>query len=197
MTQQINLLQQRQKQNQQSLGPLSIAAGVVALAVLVILLQGNSISDKTAAVRKQADAGAARVAQLTAAIQATQAKQAASSSSSTVADGAALQARSEAARQLLAAAVQGGTPAGFSRQIGALNAAAVEGVWLTSVDVGKSGTQVSLTGAGVSSAAVMQYATRVNQAFRPLGVRFNNVEVTPQAASGPDQPPPVVLFKLS
>jgi hypothetical protein len=197
MSQQINLLQQTQKQHQQAPGPLYIALGAVALAVLVIFIQGTGASEKTAALRRQVDAGAARLTQFTATIQGVQAKQAATLAANPLADAATLQARADSARQMLAAVGQGGTPAGFSRQLAALNTAAVEGVWLTAVEMGKSGTQVSLAGGGVSSAAVMQYATRVNQTFRPLGVRFNTVEVNPQGPAGPDQAPAIVLFKLS
>jgi hypothetical protein len=76
--------------------------------------------------------------------------------------------------------------------------AARDDVWVTSMQRRRGGGEVVLTGRALSSDAVMQYVRRLNEAFKPLGVHFNSVELAPEGASAPGAPAPsAVAFKLS
>jgi hypothetical protein len=196
MSQQINLLQQKQ---QPSSRPALIALAVAVAGIAGILLYGASVSEATKAVRKRADAGEAQLTQLKATVAAVQAKKAGVAAAQSPAEIAQLRTRAEAARQLVGLAKDAGlgSQGGFSREFQALNAAATDGVWLTSADFGKGGGQVAISGGAMNSASVIQYAKRLNETYRPLGVRFNNVEVVPDAGGSADKPPGSVSFKLS
>jgi len=196
MSQQINLLQQKQ---QPSARAAIIALGVTVVGIAALLMYGAGVAESTRAVRARADAGEARLAQFKANIAAVQARKTGTAAPSSAEDIAQLRRRAEGARQLVGLARDAGLDSqqGFSRPFQALNAAATEGVWLTSVDFGRGGAQVSISGGATNSAAVIQYAKRLNDAYRPLGVRFNNVEVVPDQGGSPDRTSGLVSFKLS
>jgi hypothetical protein len=198
MSQQINLL--RQKTHRPAGAAFYVSSAVIALGILAIVGYGVMLSEDAQMLRRQADAAEARLMQLRTGIANSQAPKAAANGIELATELEQLRMRADAARQLVASVNTSapGSRVGFSPHFHALNSASTEGVWLTSVEVLKNGTQVSVSGAAVSSGSVMQYAVRLNETFRPLGVRFNTVEVTPDPGNAAsERAPTVVTFKLS
>jgi hypothetical protein len=194
MSQQINLLQEKQRP---PVTAALLAMGVMSLGVLAIALYGSSVSESTRALRRQADLGSARLGQTKASMASLQLQQSGAAARGTSSDLQELRTRAESARRLSASVREASfaTQSGFSRQLMALNSAGTQGVWLTAADFQKAGTQPSLSGGAVSSEAVLLYARRLNESMRPLGLRFNNVEVLPESGAA-SAAPTMVSFKL-
>ena len=194
MSQQINLL--RPKSNPAAAALWAGAAVVVA--ALAMVGYGQFVTAQTQDLRQRAAAGEARLAQVRTAVQMAQAaRQGQASPAELAAELADLRARASLVQQLVQE-VRGGTlgsPEGYSRHFDLLAGAARDDVWVTSISVARGGGEVLLTGRALTSDAVMQYVRRLNEAFKPLGVRFNSVELTPEGVSSPA--PSAVAFKLS
>ena len=77
-----------------------------------------------------------------------------------------------------------GNPSGYSQWFETLAAVHVDGVWLQGMDIGKAGQSVSITGKSLSADAVLRYIEQVNDAFKPMNVRFSSMEITQDGASG-------------
>ena len=79
-----------------------------------------------------------------------------------------------------------GQPGGYSQWLETLAAVHVDGVWLQGLDIGKAGQSVSISGKSLNADAVLRYIDQVNEAFRPMNVRFGAMEITQDpAASDP------------
>lgn len=76
-----------------------------------------------------------------------------------------------------------GNPSGYSQWFETLATVQVEGVWVQGMDMGKGGQSVSISGKSLNADAVVRYMDRVNEAFKPMGVRFTSMEFS-QDASG-------------
>ena len=207
MTQQINLLRR-------DASPWG--TGAVAGLCLVVLLAGlfvyrQSFVTETDQLRQVADAGGQRLALLKSAITASQKGMAPETEAKAIASElATLKPKVEMMSQLTKELGSGalGSPQGYARHLGVLSAVAQEGVWLTSISVAKGGTALQVDGRALRNEDVMQYAKRLNDSFLPLGVRFNSLELTPDASGAPRpitapaqaapvQAPSSVAFKLS
>jgi len=77
-----------------------------------------------------------------------------------------------------------GNPTGYSQWFETLAGVHVEGVWLQGMDIGKAGQSVSISGKSLNADAVLRYIEQVNEAFKPLNVRFSAMDITQDAASG-------------
>jgi hypothetical protein len=201
MTQQINLLPQRQKR---SVGA-EIWAGVAVLALLVavfgyrqwLVIQNSEAEDALATAELQ-------VAKTRAAMNTLQKQRVAQNDGTAIAaEISVLRSRTDAASQLLNEVQSGslGSPQGYARQFAAVGSLAQDGLWLTAVSVDKGGAGINLTGRALRTEAVMQYARRANEAFAPFGVRFSALEFSPEGnaarpASAAANPNPIA-FKLS
>jgi Tfp pilus assembly protein PilN len=113
----------------------------------------------------------------------------------------ALRPKAEALAQLLEELKAGGigSPEGHSPQLRVLGSVGEEGLWLTKVTVSKAGKSLAIEGRAFRSESVMRYARKLNQAFGPLRVQFNSLEMTPQdAKTGDPAPTPATVdFRLS
>ena len=79
-----------------------------------------------------------------------------------------------------------GQPGGYSQWLETLAAVHVDGVWLQGLDIGKAGQSVSISGKSLNADAVLRYIDQVNEAFKPMNVRFGAMEITQDpAASDP------------
>ena len=91
-----------------------------------------------------------------------------------------------------------GSVHGYSQWFETLAGVHVEGVWLQGLDIGKGGQSVSLQGKSVSAEAVMRYIAQVNEAFKPMNVRFSAMEITQDAATeqGTSRTASTLSFKI-
>jgi hypothetical protein len=202
MTQQINLLRPKDR----SAGIAAWALGTVGVVLVVLAAYFNSVLGETNRLRDAVTLKDQQLAQLKGAIQAVQAERAKQGDASALeAEIAAMRPRAEAMTQLVRQ-VRAGNPGaqeGFARYLQALGSLSVEGLWITGLTVSKGGNVVTINGRALHSEAVMQYARRLNDAFVAHGVRFNSLELTPEALNAPGalpgSPPALttVAFKLS
>ena len=77
-----------------------------------------------------------------------------------------------------------GNPSGYSQWFETLAGVHVDGVWLQGMDIGKAGQSVSISGKSLSADAVLRYIEQVNEAFKPLNVRFSAMDITQDAPPG-------------
>jgi hypothetical protein len=91
-----------------------------------------------------------------------------------------------------------GNANGYSQWLETLAGVHVEGVWLQSLDIGKGGQTMSLQGKALSTDAVMRYIEQVNEAFKPMNVRFGSMEITQDAAAEQSaaRSAPTLSFKI-
>lgn len=87
---------------------------------------------------------------------------------------------------------------GYSQWLETLAGVHVDGVWLQGVDIGKGGQSMSLQGKSLNADAVMRYIEQVNEAFKPMNVRFSSMEITQDAAAEPGaaRSVPTMSFKI-
>lgn len=89
-----------------------------------------------------------------------------------------------------------GHPTGYSQWFETLAGVHVEGVWLQGMDIGKAGQSVSITGKSLNTDAVMRYIEQVNEAFKPMNVRFTSMEITQDGAATTARQPATLSFKI-
>jgi hypothetical protein len=70
------------------------------------------------------------------------------------------------------------------------------GVWITSVNIGDSGTRVAIEGRSLNLEGAVRYAQRVGDQLGPFGVKFATLEISSQAAGSDRIAIPVVKFVL-
>jgi hypothetical protein len=85
---------------------------------------------------------------------------------------------------------------GFSKQIGLLTAAAQDDVWIVDADVTAGGAGMSIMGKAMKNESVVRYTKRLNDVYRPYGVKFKSIELAPEPPAIPGAPA-VVSFKVS
>ncbi len=199
MSQQINLLREAPRK----LGTLvgTTAAFAVVLLGLPVYLQ--SLVTDNARLRASAQEGERTLAQLQA-MQKVQTSEV--DAAALTLEIAALKPRVAAVTQLVTALRAGslGNPTGYARYFNALGGIPHDGLWITTVAVAKGGSSLSVGGRALRSESVMQYARRLNEAFTPLGVQFDSLELTPEVVQKPGAPAPAgrampssIVFKLS
>jgi MSHA biogenesis protein MshI len=200
MSQQINLLRPKDR----STGAAIASLAVVGIAVVVLVGYHQFLRMETARLQNTVGAGEQRLANVRNLIQALQKTEAAQGDASALAaEIASLRPKVDGMSQLVSDVRSGslGTPQGFARHYDTVAGVAVEGLWVTGITVGKGGTSVAIQGRALRSEAVMQYAGRLNQVFGPHGVRFNALELSPEALAAPGAAGGPVLhtiaFKLS
>ncbi len=76
-----------------------------------------------------------------------------------------------------------GSAMGYSQWLETLAGVHVDGVWLQGVDIGKGGQALSVQGKSLSAEAVMRYIEQVNEAFKPMNVRFTSMEILQDPAT--------------
>lgn len=185
MTQQINLLRRQSKGTRAGWGWV----GGIAVAVLFIWSYLHQSTSEAAALRAQVAQGeaSAKVARdkLMAAQKLREGEEGAAVALAT--ELADLRPKVERARQLITALDSGalGSAQGYSRHLGVLATTVQEGVWITQVGLSKNGSEMSLSGKALRGDAVMQYARRLNVSFKPLGVHFDAVNLTPELVPAP------------
>lgn len=92
-----------------------------------------------------------------------------------------------------------GNANGYSQWLETLAGVHVDGVWLQGLDIGKGGQSVNIQGKSLSADAVMRYIDSVNEAFKPMNVRFTSMEITQDAANaepGTPRQAPTLTFKI-
>jgi hypothetical protein len=202
MTQQINLLRPKDR----SAGIAVWGLGAVGVVLVVLAGYFVSVLGETNRLRDAAKLKDQQLAQVRSTIQAVQAQRAKESDASALeAEIAAMRPRADALSQLVKLVHAGnpGAQEGFARYLYTLGSLSADGLWISNLSVSKGGNTVVITGRALRNEAVMQYARRLNDAFAPQGVRFNSVELTPEASSAPGAPagaPPALItvaFKLS
>jgi len=202
MTQQINLLRPKDR----SAGIAAMGLGAVGLVVVVLAGYFWSVVSEQNRLRDAAKLKDQQLAQVRSTIQAVQAERAKQNDASALeAEIAAMRPRAEALGQLVKL-VRAGNPGaheGFARYLQTLGSLSADGLWISNLSVSKGGNAVVITGRALQNDAVMQYARRLNDAFAPQGVRFNSLELTPEALRAPGAPasaPPAlttIAFRLS
>jgi cell division protein FtsB len=200
MSQQINLLRPKADVKSEAIW-IGAALGLV---VLILLGYFQVLASETRQLRNAVSAGERKLSENTNAIQSLQRqKDARGNAESLTAEIAALKPRVDAVSQLVKDLKSGslGSPEGFARYFGSLGSASEPGLWVTNVTITKGGRAVSISGRAMRNESVMQYARRLNEAFKPYGVNFDTLEMTPEAVQPSGAPGKPVLatvaFKLS
>ena len=196
MVQHINLLTQR-KARQGSLG-LSLAA----LGLLTLGLAGMAAKAEWQIhqLSQQEERTQQALADLKAALEKKRQALGMAESEAMTRQVAQLRSEIEAKRGWLDSLQKGelGSANGYSQWLETLAGVHVEGVWLQGVDIGKGGQSLSLQGKSMNADAVMRYIEQVNEAFKPMNVRFNSMEITQDAvdAQGPMRSATTLSFKI-
>jgi hypothetical protein len=202
MSQQINLLRAKDR----SAGAAAWALGAAGVVLVAMAAYYQSVHSETSRLREVARLKEAQLAQLKGAIQKLALEKAKQNDAAALdAEIAAMRPRADALSQLVKQVRSGnpGNPEGFARYLQTLGSLSEEGLWVTNLSVSKGGTAVIVSGRALRNEAVMQYARRLNDAFAGHGVRFNSLELTPEALHTPGSaagsPPALSLFafKLS
>lgn len=89
-----------------------------------------------------------------------------------------------------------GNPLGYSQWFETLAAVHVEGVWLQGMNIEKTGQSVSIAGKALGTEAVLRYIDQLNEAFKPMNVRFSSMEITPDNSVGDSSSRATLSFKL-
>lgn len=94
----------------------------------------------------------------------------------------ALRPYATAAKQLLDLAENLGSSKGYTAHFSTLASVTEEGLWLTKVDISKSGKNLQVAGHSLNNDAVMRYSRSLNTVFAEQGMQFTSIELTPQTA---------------
>jgi hypothetical protein len=96
-----------------------------------------------------------------------------------------------------------GLDTGYAQHLSLLARTADAQVWITQVTLANAGRSMSLQGQAVDEPAVLRFADRLNQAYRPLGLAFFSMDlsVAQTEASAPGAGAPqgskTVSFRLN
>lgn len=202
MSQQINLLRPKDR----SAGTAAWSLGIAGVLVLALGAYFQTVRSETNRLSDAATVKDAQLAQIKQKVQELQLQRARQSDAAALeAEIAAMRPRAEALGQLVKQ-VRAGNPGsleGFARYLQALASLSSEGLWVTNLNVVRAGSVISISGRALNNDAVMRYASRLNEAFAGFGVRFNSLELTPEAVMAPGAPassPPAlttIAFRLS
>jgi hypothetical protein len=154
---------------------------------------------RTRQLREQVNAGDLRVAQLKKTMQSARAAEQPPDSAAAIdAQLSELRPRAQAAAELVGSIRSGqvGSTDGFSRQLQLLSTAVRDDIWITTLDIGRGGKEMVVSGRALGNEQAVQYARRLNELYAPFGVQFRSIELKPDAAQPPGAPA-TVLFKLS
>lgn len=188
MSQQINLLRPRSRAfDAATLWPVAGVA-VVTLAMLAYL---QSVVTENTRLRNMAAEGERKLAEGRANLQRLQRQKAAQGDATSLnAEIAALRPRAEAVSQIVKDIGSGslGSSTGYTRYFRTLSSLSEDGLWITGLTIAKAGSSVSINGRALRNESVMHYARRLNESFRPYGVRFNSLEMTPESVPNPAAP---------
>lgn len=194
MSQQINLLRRPPR----TLPRIAYAAAILGVGAAVLAAYGSVAHRDVQRARADSENLDLRVQQLRASLtKVQQARSGQVSSDELAAEIAGLKARNEALKPLVEGARGAviGSPRGYADHFAVLAQSPRDDVWLTSIAVGKGGQEMQISGRALRNEAVTQYVQALNAAYRPLGIRFNHVEIQPEAAA-PGRIP-LVAFKIS
>ncbi len=89
-----------------------------------------------------------------------------------------------------------GSLSGHAGVIQILASTPQSGVWLQGVDITNAGQTMSVSGTAYSTAAVMQYAEQLNQAFQAMSIGFSSLEMLTEDVPGASSKSQSIKFKL-
>lgn len=194
MTQQINLLQSSRIAIglPRGLAPLAL---VVVIALAAAYAYGTSAQKSTTLLRSQVAAAESRLALLKSAMAQSAGVKGAEDPAAVQSEIMSLRPRAQAANELMGRirSGQAGSPDGFSGELIALAGQSREDSWVTVVEIGKGGKEMSVSGRADRPEAVILYAKRLNEAFAGRGLQFRSVELKPETSA----PGGTVAFKIS
>lgn len=190
MSQQINLLQHRHRPVGSALGALAM----VTVVLLCLLAYDAVLRNETTVLQQDIATGQRQLVQAKAALQVMHQRADSNNDAATLkAEIDTLKSRVEALKQRgeLIGNRTLGSPDGYAQHFITLASVPEEGLWLTSVFVSDAGKLMSLGGRALRGESVLRYVKRLNEAFAPLGVQFNSVEMTQEnlvRTGAPDKP---------
>ncbi len=196
MVQHINLLTQRK--DRKGFSGLSL----VALGLLTLVLAGMAIKSEwqIQQLRQQEDRTQQTLADLKVALETKRQTLGMVETEAMVRQVAQLRSQIEAKREWADLLKKGdlGTANGYSQWLETLASVHVEGVWLQGLEIGKGGQTLSLQGKSLDTDAVMRYIEQINEAFKPMNVRFSSMEITQDAVAeqGTTRSVPTLSFKI-
>ena len=196
MVQHINLLTRRKSRK----GILSLSLIVLGLLALALSAMAAKSEWQIQQLRQQEEKTQQAVADLKAALEKKRQTLGVAETEAMARQLDLLRSQVEARRDWADLLKKGelGNANGYSQWLETLAGVHVDGVWLQGVDIGKGGQTTSLQGKSLNADAVMRYIEQVNEAFKPMNVRFSSMEISQDAAAeqGAARSVPTLSFKI-
>jgi hypothetical protein len=196
VTQQINLLIEKQRRPVISSERALIALGLLLVASLAYAMVERN---KTARVQEAVKSGEARLVGERASVKAMQDKLAerpnADQLNAEVAYLNELASNKQRVLQELRVG-GGGSESGYYDHLVSLAKVSENGVWVIGLSISNSGTRMAIEGRALSAEPVVHYAQRLNEQFEPYGVRFSTLEIASQSVTN-DRGSTVQIVKFS
>ena len=181
MVQHINLLTRRKSRK----GILSLSLIVLGLLALALSAMAAKSEWQIQQLRQQEEKTQQAVADLKAALEKKRQTLGVAETEAMARQLDLLRSQVEARRDWADLLKKGelGNANGYSQWLETLASVHVDGVWLQGVDIGKGGQTMSLQGKSLNADAVMRYIEQVNEAFKPMNIRFKSMEITQDTAA--------------
>jgi cell division protein FtsB len=182
MVQHINLLSKRRTRK----GLMAVALVLLGLWALALAAMAVSGEWRLQQHRSQLAQVRQSVGELKATLEKKRQEVGLSNSEATAKQVALLRSQLDARREWADLLQKGelGQPGGYAQWFETLAMVHVEGAWLQGLDIGRAGQSVSITGKSLNADAVLRYIEQLNEAFKPMNVRFSAMEITQDAAAG-------------
>lgn len=173
MSQQLNLLYE----DRRGVNPVVVALGAWGFVLLCLFAVWGINQLRLSAARESEAVAAQQLAEARAII-----KKREDAKVALAGQIAALQPAANAAQQLLDRANGLGSWKGYASQFMTLANVTETGLWLTDVDISKSGKVIKLQGNALNNDIILRYSRSLNDAFADQGVKFTILEMTPQTS---------------
>lgn len=173
MSQQINLLK---KAERRAVDPTTYTLLIWGLCLATILITWGVNKFKIEAARASLEVAKTELDDARALV-----KKRADTKSALDAEIATLTPQAESARRLLSMASDMGTHMGYSVLYTSLARMAPEDLWLTEIQVAKSGKTLSVSGAALEKDNILTYTASLNAHLSDRQYRFSSVEMAPQS----------------
>jgi Tfp pilus assembly protein PilN len=201
--QQVNLFNPAFEERKQAFGAATMAQalGVLLAGVIALAWYGNT---QVAALQKEADAGAQRLAKQQARLASVGTEFAPRQKSAALeAEVAEAEAQLASLRKVSGVLASGelGNTQGYSEYFKALARQNVEGLWLTGVSVAAAGNEIGVRGRALDPALLPGYLGRLTREATMRGKTFGSLQIgqaAPVKVAGKDAsaPAPYVEFSL-